>query len=92
MFGIPAIAADWHVLAAGARGGRAAYDAAHDRLVRRAQSVRGRGACRFPDGVSGLVLSATRVLGQHLLVHATGHCPAATSHRRSSHDGTSLAG
>lgn len=88
MFGLPAIAADWRELAAG-RGsaGHAAIGDARARIARRAASVRGRGACRFPDGVAGLATSALRALSGHLDDHTRGHC-AADHTPRSSHDRT----
>ncbi|KRE57137.1 NADH-ubiquinone oxidoreductase-F iron-sulfur binding region domain-containing protein [Phycicoccus sp. Soil748] len=79
MFGLPSIAADWHELAVGSS------PVARERLQRRAASVTGRGACRFPDGVAGLATSALRVLSDHLADHACGRC--AEGHpSRSSHD------
>jgi NADH:ubiquinone oxidoreductase subunit F (NADH-binding) len=70
MFGLPAVAADWRALASGS-----ADQGARERLLRRAASVRGRGACHFPDGVSGLATSAAHVLSDHLDAHARGQCP-----------------
>jgi NADH:ubiquinone oxidoreductase subunit F (NADH-binding) len=78
MFGLPAVAADWRAMTDGAGGATVA------RLRRRAASVRGRGACRFPDGVAGLVLSAAAVLEPHLTLHEAGLCPTGSpgrSHR-----------
>ncbi|GAB3434360.1 NADH-ubiquinone oxidoreductase-F iron-sulfur binding region domain-containing protein [Phycicoccus ginsengisoli] len=72
MFGVPALAGDWEVLAAGAPS--RSWDAALDRVGRRADLLRGRGACRFPDGVAGFAASAVRVLADHLEEHATGRC------------------
>ena len=80
MFGLPAIAADWRELAAGA-----SPTPARQRLLRRTASVTGRGACRFPDGVAGLATSALRVLSDHLADHASGHCAVGQT-SRSSHD------
>jgi NADH:ubiquinone oxidoreductase subunit F (NADH-binding) len=87
MFGLPAIAGDWRELATGSPGSGAAYD----RLLGRAASVRGRGACHFPDGVSGLVLSAVDVLAEHLEVHAAGRCAVSAVHHRSSHERAAVA-
>ncbi|WP_406831832.1 NADH-ubiquinone oxidoreductase-F iron-sulfur binding region domain-containing protein [Pedococcus sp. KACC 23699] len=86
MFGLPAIAADWHELAEG-RGAvrRGQAGAARERLARRAASVTGRGACRFPDGVAGLATSALRALSDHLDDHAHGACAVGQT-PRSSHD------
>ncbi|MEP6854641.1 MAG: NADH-ubiquinone oxidoreductase-F iron-sulfur binding region domain-containing protein [Pedococcus sp.] len=90
MFGLPAIAADWHELAdtggsGGGAAGAAAAGSARGRIARRAASVRGRGACRFPDGVAALATSALRALSDHIDDHALGHC-AAGHNPRSSHD------
>jgi NADH:ubiquinone oxidoreductase subunit F (NADH-binding) len=74
MFGVPALAQDWEVLAGGAVS--RSWDAALDRVERRAELLRGRGACRFPDGVAGFATSAVRVLAEHLEEHAAGHCSA----------------
>ncbi|KQU69412.1 NADH-ubiquinone oxidoreductase-F iron-sulfur binding region domain-containing protein [Phycicoccus sp. Root101] len=88
MFGLPAIASDWHDLADGVRAGGSgsvSSRGARARLARRAESVRGRGACRFPDGVAGLASSALRALSDHLDDHARGQCvPGRTP--RSSHE------
>jgi NADH:ubiquinone oxidoreductase subunit F (NADH-binding) len=80
MFGLPAVADDWRSLASGTQADRAA----RDRLVQRARSVSGRGACRLPDGVSGLVLSAVRVLADHLDDHAARRCSMRSRHHRRS--------
>lgn len=82
MFGLPALADDWRAIASGSAGGGAAYD----RLRGRATALAGRGACRFPDGVAGLVLSAVQGLGSHLATHATGPCAGGLDPRRSAHD------
>jgi NADH:ubiquinone oxidoreductase subunit F (NADH-binding) len=79
MFGLPSLAADWRVLAGGGVSGQQA----RTRLVQRTQSIAGRGACRFPDGVAGLTTSALRVLDGHLAEHATGRCPARRDDRSS---------
>ena len=73
MFGVPALAEDWELLAAGAVS--RSWDAALDRIHRRAELLQGRGACRFPDGVAGFATSAVRVLAEHLEEHASGRCP-----------------
>ena len=82
MFGLPSLASDWRALE---RGG-AAGQQADIRLGRRAQSIAGRGACRFPDGVAGLASSALRVLHEHLAEHASGRCSA--HHDERSSDGS----
>lgn len=71
MFGLPALAADWHELAT-ERAGTGAADA---RLQRRVGLLPGRGACRFPDGVARFVSSARIVLARHLAAHGDGSCP-----------------
>lgn len=78
MFGLPALAADWHDLA-GARSGRA-VDAA-DRLAARVALLPDRGACRYPDGIARFAASAARVLAGHLDQHARGTCPPARTTR-----------
>ena len=70
MFGLPAIAADWHALST-AQDSRAA-DA---RLERRIDLLPGRGACRFPDGIARFAASARSLLADHLAAHAAGRCP-----------------
>lgn len=50
-----------------------------DRLVRWTHTVRGRGACRHPDGASRMIASATRVFVEELNDHARhGACDACT--------------
>ena len=44
-------------------------------LRRHAQAVAGRGACRHPDGVAGLAISAAHALSDHLAAHARAACP-----------------
>jgi NADH:ubiquinone oxidoreductase subunit F (NADH-binding) len=65
MFGLPAIAADLDALA----GGRP-VDA--DRLRRRLSLVRGRGACRHPDGAVRQAASALAVFADDVAAHAAG--------------------
>ena len=66
MFGLPAIAADFAELAAGA-GGRSL-----DRLRRRLPIVSGRGACAHPDGAVNLATTALRVFAEDVRAHAHG--------------------
>jgi NADH:ubiquinone oxidoreductase subunit F (NADH-binding) len=65
LFGLPALADDLGLIAAG-RGDRVVFD----RLLTRCGLVAGRGACKHPDGVAHLVGSALDVfapdLGSHL--------------------------
>lgn len=70
MFGLPAIATDWHALATGIEA-----STADSRLERRLAELPGRGACRFPDGIARFASSARTVLADHLTAHALGHCP-----------------
>jgi NADH:ubiquinone oxidoreductase subunit F (NADH-binding) len=77
MFGLPAIAADWHDLAAVRPGNRATVES---RLTQRLALVPGRGACRFPDGVARFAASAHRQLSDHLAAHAEGHCLTSPTH------------
>lgn len=70
--GLPAIAG---ALGAVVTGGPVTDRAAAD--VRRwAAMVRGRGACRMPDGAVGFVTSALDVFADHLELHAAGGCDA----------------
>jgi NADH:ubiquinone oxidoreductase subunit F (NADH-binding) len=72
-FGLPAIAEDLTRLAAGTDDRRL-----HRRLRERLIVIRGRGACRHPDGAVRLTGSALRVFADHLHAHErAGGCPAA---------------
>lgn len=71
--GVGAIARAWTELAAG-RDTRPQID-------RWCAMIRGRGACRLPDGVAGFVTSAVEVFAEHLAEHATGRCTADRSRR-----------
>ena len=73
MFGLPALAADWHAMTVGADPG------ARARIQSRIGLLPGRGACRFPDGVAGLVGSALRVFSPHLAVHGSVRGSSASS-------------
>ncbi len=71
VFGLPALADDLELLA----GGRA-DPGVLERIERRATQINGRGACRHPDGVVGLVRSALTVFAADACRHARGHpCP-----------------
>ncbi len=71
VFGLPTIADDLEQLWAG----RADPDALA-RIERRARQIDGRGACRHPDGVVGLVRSAMTVFAADAHEHAAGRpCP-----------------
>ena len=69
MCGLPAVSAQWAELIA------RPTSRAVDQFSARVDLLIGRGACRFPDGVAGMVRSALRVFGQHLAEHAAGNCP-----------------
>jgi NADH:ubiquinone oxidoreductase subunit F (NADH-binding) len=75
MFGLPAIADDFAVLAAGAtRNDRQVLD----RLRRRLGVIAGRGACAHPDGAVRLAASALEVFADDVARHADGRpCPHA---------------
>jgi NADH:ubiquinone oxidoreductase subunit F (NADH-binding) len=77
MFGLPALAADWHALVGGDR-------TAYGRVRERSGLLAGRGACRFPDGVARFTASALDVFADHVVEHQGGRCP---THDRT-HDGT----
>ncbi|HEY4928431.1 MAG TPA: NADH-ubiquinone oxidoreductase-F iron-sulfur binding region domain-containing protein [Acidimicrobiales bacterium] len=75
VFGLPAIADDLELLAAGwADAGAVA------RIDERSRSAVGRGACRHPDGVAQLVRSALTVFAADAAAHAAGR-PCAGRHR-----------
>ena len=63
-----------HGLAALARGLERRAD--HSELARHADEVRGRGACRHPDGAARLVASALTVFARELAAHDTRSCRA----------------
>ena len=67
VFGLPAIAEDLELLAAG----RADAGVRH-RIEHRCAAVDGRGACRHPDGVVRLVRSALAVFSDDVERHAAG--------------------
>ena len=67
VFGLPAIADDLELLWAGA-----ADPGTADRILRRAATVEGRGACRHPDGVVRLVRTALAVFADDVRSHAEG--------------------
>jgi NADH:ubiquinone oxidoreductase subunit F (NADH-binding) len=69
MFGLPAIAADWHQLS---DPGRAAD--AEARLRRRLPTITGRGACHHPDGAVTMAASALSVFATEIAAHRHGHC------------------
>jgi NADH:ubiquinone oxidoreductase subunit F (NADH-binding) len=68
MFGLPAIAEDMTVLAAGA----SLASAALGRLERRLAVIGGRGACAHPDGAVRMAVSALRVFADDVEAHAAG--------------------
>jgi len=68
MFGVPAVARELIDLIDGRRSTSTVA------LRRRVESLRGRGACRFPDGVAGFVASVLRAFPDLLADHAHGAC------------------
>jgi NADH:ubiquinone oxidoreductase subunit F (NADH-binding) len=78
MFGLPAIAQDFAVLATGR-----ADSSTVPRLRRRLGVIPGRGACAHPDGAVRLAASALRVFDQDVYAHAIGRsCPFAAAKPR----------
>ena len=69
MFGLPAMASVLNRIAGGETNPRLAAEL--DRLGR---LVSGRGACRHPEGTTGLVSSALEVFAADFRVHLTGYC------------------
>jgi len=69
--GLEAIAAALEALAAGRRGPD------HERILRWTGQVRGRGACKHPDGAARFVESASRVFAAEFERHAQGRCSGA---------------
>lgn len=77
-FGLPALADD--VAALAGLSGAAADRHLMDRLRFRLGEIRGRGACRHPDGVVGLVSSALSCFGHDVERHLrSGPCPGAAA-------------
>jgi NADH:ubiquinone oxidoreductase subunit F (NADH-binding) len=74
VYGLPAIADDLELLAAGR-----ADPGAVGRIDERARSIAGRGACRHPDGVVRMVRSALEVFASDAAAHAAGR-PCAARH------------
>ncbi|TQM65182.1 NADH-ubiquinone oxidoreductase-F iron-sulfur binding region domain-containing protein [Humibacillus xanthopallidus] len=68
MFGLPALARDWHALVGGDR-------TAYGRVRERSDVLPGRGACRFPDGVARFTASALHAFADHVGEHQAGRCP-----------------
>ena len=77
VFGLPAIADDLELLAAG----RAGADVIA-RIDARSRAVVGRGACRHPDGVARMMRSALAVFAEDAAAHAAGR-PCAGRHEPS---------
>ncbi|WP_285320502.1 NADH-ubiquinone oxidoreductase-F iron-sulfur binding region domain-containing protein [Pseudarthrobacter sp. lyk4-40-TYG-27] len=69
MFGLPAMASVLNRIAGGERNPRLASEL--DRLGR---LVSGRGACRHPEGTTGLVSSALEVFAADFRAHLAGYC------------------
>jgi NADH:ubiquinone oxidoreductase subunit F (NADH-binding) len=71
-FGLPAIADDFAQLAARPAAG------VTERLTRRLGVIKGRGACRHPDGAVRMAASAMSAFASDAQAHAAGYpCPAA---------------
>jgi NADH:ubiquinone oxidoreductase subunit F (NADH-binding) len=76
VFGLPAIAEDLTLLAAG----RSSHSVL-ERLCHRLDEVEGRGACGHPDGVVRIVRSALSVFADDLASHLrSGPCPGSRAH------------
>lgn len=69
MFGLPAIANEFHQLAIGQGGDL-------DKIWRWTEQIKGRGACTMPDGYSLLVRSVIRSRMTELKAHAHRSCRA----------------
>ncbi|HUZ28326.1 MAG TPA: NADH-ubiquinone oxidoreductase-F iron-sulfur binding region domain-containing protein [Solirubrobacteraceae bacterium] len=69
--GLRAIADSTGALASGT-----AQAGEHERLLRWAAEVRGRGACHHPDGAARFVVSALNVFGPEIESHRRGRCTA----------------
>lgn len=74
-FGLSSIAEDFTQLALGRPGG-----ALFDRLARRLVTIKGRGACRHPDGAIRLAASALTTFAADASAHAR-HLPCAAARR-----------
>jgi NADH:ubiquinone oxidoreductase subunit F (NADH-binding) len=70
VYGLDAIASGLERIAAGGRD----TAAARAQLLRWADQVKGRGACRHPDGAARLVESTLRVFHEEVERHAAGRC------------------
>lgn len=72
--GLPAIAQAMQALVSGDRGGRA------DAMIRRwLEMVKGRGACRHPDGTARFVESSLDTFAEEIEAHRRGRCTGADS-------------
>ena len=77
MFGVPAAAEDFGLLAPGRLD-----QVGFQRLRERLGLLPGRGACRFPDGLAGYARSALRAFGAEVDAHMAGRCAVSDSARR----------
>jgi NADH:ubiquinone oxidoreductase subunit F (NADH-binding) len=78
-FGLPALADDLTTLARGTRKASESLERLHERC----EVIAGRGACRHPDGVVRLALSALEVFRDDAAAHANGRpCAGGSSSRR----------
>ena len=69
MFGLPAISSVLNRFAGGETNHRLASE-----LDRLGKLVSGRGACRHPEGTTGLVSSALEVFAGDFRAHLSGYC------------------
>ena len=74
VFGLSAIAQATRRLAS-----RAPQPGDLERIRRWSGQIRGRGACRHPDGAVGMLSSALRVFGEDFAAHQHGRCVRALS-------------
>ncbi|MEP6651446.1 MAG: hypothetical protein ABJA74_16265 [Lapillicoccus sp.] len=77
MFGVPAVADDFGLLASGG-----ADRVVLQRLQGQLGLLPGRRACRFPDGVAGYARSALRAFALEVDVHMAGRCRVGSLTRR----------
>jgi len=77
-FGLPMLAEALARLAH--HGGTSAVDGAVDVVVRMTTLVRGRGACKHPDGTARFSISTLRAFSDDIAAHLGGGCRAAAAH------------
>ncbi len=74
MFGLPALADQWYRLVV-QRNSPEEFEHLWHGVQQRLDLLRGRGACHYPDGVSGWVRSGLSVFAEHIHAHNQGFCP-----------------